>query len=467
VPHDRVTVVVEPRPKPVVLALTAYEAVTWRIEVRPGATVERVLAGGYETQTVTGVPSGIVETFSPAGLAYGWEITSGGANQVVASARTATGLVETTFQGCYTGARFAIPYAADPPTTCEPSPVTGDETLPQASIRFPECASVEAESAACISVVDGGLALIGADSGTICPLAARQGGGEHPDPTSASVGWLGEVLYRCIHDEGLVRTDLRTGARERLEIPCQAVTDDAGTLLVAPGWSGGIFDWGAIYRVDGYQGLLAARATRAAVSTGNSRFTAHAGLLYSAWHSTSTIDVHDIATGAAVGQVPLTGYDGWIFGLDVTNDGRLLVAGMDDAGTLLMIFDATTGARLGEHRLGRHWGASGLACRARGTNETPSTTTPLVTTTSSTTTTTTTLARGETRDGCVRSGCSGQVCADRGVATTCEWLPHYACYRAATCERQASGRCDWTSTPELQACLAASGSFIRLGESRN
>jgi len=55
---------------------------------------------------------------------------------------------------------------------------------------------------------------------------------------------------------------------------------------------------------------------------------------------------------------------------------------------------------------------------------------------------------------CVTSGCSGQVCADHSVITTCDWRPEYACYHSATCERQADGACGWTSTPALTSCIA-------------
>jgi hypothetical protein len=60
------------------------------------------------------------------------------------------------------------------------------------------------------------------------------------------------------------------------------------------------------------------------------------------------------------------------------------------------------------------------------------------------------------RDGCHVAGCSSQLCTDRSdLVTTCEWLPEYECFQAATCERQAAtGACDWTPTPALQACLA-------------
>lgn len=56
---------------------------------------------------------------------------------------------------------------------------------------------------------------------------------------------------------------------------------------------------------------------------------------------------------------------------------------------------------------------------------------------------------------CVAGGCSGQLCVDASndVGSTCEWLPEYACYQTAVCERQADGRCGWTSTPQLTQCL--------------
>jgi len=55
---------------------------------------------------------------------------------------------------------------------------------------------------------------------------------------------------------------------------------------------------------------------------------------------------------------------------------------------------------------------------------------------------------------CVVTGCSGQICADRQIASTCEFLPEYACYHQATCEVQDDGECGWTQTDELAACIA-------------
>lgn len=54
---------------------------------------------------------------------------------------------------------------------------------------------------------------------------------------------------------------------------------------------------------------------------------------------------------------------------------------------------------------------------------------------------------------CMKTGCSGQVCSDEEVITTCEFRPEYECYKRATCERQRNGQCGFTMTRELSECL--------------
>ncbi len=56
---------------------------------------------------------------------------------------------------------------------------------------------------------------------------------------------------------------------------------------------------------------------------------------------------------------------------------------------------------------------------------------------------------------CRKTGCSGHVCADSDMITTCEFRPEYACYRSATCERGADGQCGFRKTPALTSCLAS------------
>ena len=54
---------------------------------------------------------------------------------------------------------------------------------------------------------------------------------------------------------------------------------------------------------------------------------------------------------------------------------------------------------------------------------------------------------------CFKTGCSQQVCSDEEVITTCEWRAEYECYKTARCERQSTGKCGFTDTPELRRCL--------------
>ncbi len=55
---------------------------------------------------------------------------------------------------------------------------------------------------------------------------------------------------------------------------------------------------------------------------------------------------------------------------------------------------------------------------------------------------------------CIKTGCSGQICAEETMMSTCEYRAEYECYKKATCERQSNGNCGFTKTPELTRCLA-------------
>lgn len=57
---------------------------------------------------------------------------------------------------------------------------------------------------------------------------------------------------------------------------------------------------------------------------------------------------------------------------------------------------------------------------------------------------------------CFVGGCSNEICSERNdVVSTCIWREEFACYQKAVCERQTSGSCGWTKSPELNACLTS------------
>ncbi len=60
-------------------------------------------------------------------------------------------------------------------------------------------------------------------------------------------------------------------------------------------------------------------------------------------------------------------------------------------------------------------------------------------------------------NGCAVAGCNGELCvsaSEANIGTVCESRAEYACYREASCEPQADGKCEWTQTAKLRQCLA-------------
>lgn len=351
-PQGVVDVVVRERPKPVVLALSSHESTLWRIKLEPGAALSRVILQGHYPQEVEGVPEGVpVQRRGAAetcGLAYGWEVAHGGGREfelMMASLRRLTGLVETSFQGCYAGNRFEIPYWSGEPPVATRTPLALNEDMAREEIEFPGCEVVTQEQHYCLTTTYGGVGVVGLESGTVCPL--RVATSLAPGPDVASIAWRGEAMYVCSWGQGLVRVSLVDGAMEIPQVPCGAITNDGDkpllyTVLLTEAPTGNLFAYPS------YAAILSGEAV-AVYNLHNSRMTAHNGRLYSAWHSTETIDVLDLATNQQLPSITLEGYDGWILGLAVVGDGELVVSG-DPWGETIHIFDVATGAKRRELR---------------------------------------------------------------------------------------------------------------------
>lgn len=73
------------------------------------------------------------------------------------------------------------------------------------------------------------------------------------------------------------------------------------------------------------------------------------------------------------------------------------------------------------------------------------------------TTSSTTPARATTTtrpaDGCVISGCSGELCTEVPVASPCRWEDAFGCYARAACARGPDGACGWRPSAALADCL--------------
>lgn len=117
--NSRVTINVMPTPLPVILVLNAYSSIVWTLNVDPAAQLSRVIVHGYEAQIVNGVPATatLVDTgqFGPIDTyTYGWEVSAnaGGGSfyQLASDVRIYTQQMELSFQGCYQGLNFTVPY---------------------------------------------------------------------------------------------------------------------------------------------------------------------------------------------------------------------------------------------------------------------------------------------------------------------------------------------------------------------
>jgi hypothetical protein len=58
-----------------------------------------------------------------------------------------------------------------------------------------------------------------------------------------------------------------------------------------------------------------------------------------------------------------------------------------------------------------------------------------------------------TTSACKPTGCSSEICSDQDQVSSCIYSEKFACYKSAKCERQSDGKCGWTMTSKLNACL--------------
>jgi hypothetical protein len=113
----RANVIIDRPGKQVILYLSAYEPVTWFIDIKPETSVAKVILGGYGRQVVKGVPEAIpVEMAFYADdktakdrLPYAYSRESAEFREVVKALASRTGRSLSSFQGSY-GSKFEQPF---------------------------------------------------------------------------------------------------------------------------------------------------------------------------------------------------------------------------------------------------------------------------------------------------------------------------------------------------------------------
>ena len=118
-----VQVVVYKTLKPAVLVLSSAKPVRWELKLNQDSRVELVILQGRYDAKVSGLPSGVPvlrrEWKNTCAWAYGWEREvnrrGGHYRRMIQSLRCATGMRESSFQGCKVGAVFEIPHVKQIP----------------------------------------------------------------------------------------------------------------------------------------------------------------------------------------------------------------------------------------------------------------------------------------------------------------------------------------------------------------
>jgi hypothetical protein len=363
-----------------VLMLNSYNAVTWNIQVAEGATLDGIVVSSYYESSVNapeGVP--VVKYSFEKDLAifgdYGYAWPSFHATELVDAAELETGLELTSFRGCAASASFQI----DEPGALRPPHQVSTSTKPYI---LPGCESLTEESSYCMVVEAGcepptegtiycdsskaSAQMVGLDSGTTCGSApVRAGGG------ASSLGWMGDYLYVCEIERGLARISLLDGSIDIAPLPCDAVTVQDNGLVVA--LSFGFEELGSApwytARFASFEDAVARNPEQVYAMAPVSRMAAHGDDLYFAWHSTDRIETASLADGATFQEIVLEDFDNWIFGMDVTDDGKLVLGSWLDTGGL-HVFDAATGAFQGKLDNAFHNTIiSGIECLSGGATE--------------------------------------------------------------------------------------------------
>ena len=343
------------RPGKSVLVLTAYDSVEWNVEVAEGATLEGIVLSGYYEARLN-APEGVpVLRYSYEGggesLGTGIQWPSYDTTDLVDKAEIITGLELTSFRGCYASDLFVIdePGELRPPHEVSPSPEPR---------ILAGCEALTAESNYCM-VADSfrndwgdeplitKLQMVGLDSGTVCgslPVDVELWG-------ESSLGWMGDYAYMCAYERGLVRISRLDGSTDIASIPCDGATVQNGGLVVLMGFTGQTeFDPGVdspwyVVRFASFEDAVERRPEVVyEMGPWASRLAAHDDTLYFAWHATNTIELTSLADGAEFQSLMLQDFDNWINGMDVTDDGTLVIGSGSDTGGLLHRFDAATGA---------------------------------------------------------------------------------------------------------------------------
>lgn len=281
-----------------------------------------------------------------------------------------------TFPTTWRDAQEALGISSDSPSNTPPSndpaPATDDtddDNTPDDDANDDDAPVDDEPTTDTPPLADDGLGCyVASDYGTIAKVSPTTGGVwptftvELPPNAMmqhALTLWGGSLVGCLYTEQGdkLFDVPLDGGEMVVRDLGCRTVTSWRGGLLLMPTAP----DHGEPLRF--YAGGLADIDAGIApeeldVPYYASRLFATDDKLYFAWHSTNVIDVYDVEQGVS-SEIVLEGYDTWVQGLHVTDEGDLFLNAVNSENRIAR-FNAETGAAVADALIEGRW--QGLAC---------------------------------------------------------------------------------------------------------
>jgi hypothetical protein len=314
-------------PEAVILVLASYDPVNWIVtETYPG-TIQRIIMSGPGAGSVSGPKDVPVDTYV-GGMAWGYayDFDDAGARTIIEKAEDLTGVPMTSFHGNYNPRSFTISpgvewmdTSAYPDCSKKLTGKTGG--VPDIGALDPTaCADVLENEHICVTGQNKTITAFGLDSGASCTAATTPN--SFMDSRAPSIMWSDEWVYACTGEDGMLqRASLITGDVEKTFLYCTGVASLDGQLYVFDFSSSAFGSDVPVY--DTWENAQCGAPTFYADGTSNSRIAIHGGVLYSTWHSTDEFE-WQVLGGTESGAVTFEDYDGWIWGIDVTDDAWLV-----------------------------------------------------------------------------------------------------------------------------------------------
>jgi hypothetical protein len=310
----------------VVLVLSSSDPVTWVVSQTYAGTIQEIVLNGPLGSAVIGPKDVPVEKHDFATSAYDWDDAD--TRTLIEKSETTTGLPLTSFHGSYSAPAFTIQPAKEwmdvsayPDCSKGTAGTAGGAPDPTA-LDPVACADVLESEHVCVTGLNTTLHAYGLEGGDACAAVTLPSDfGGSPAPSTA---WSDEWIYACTGDAGMLqRASLLTGAVEKSYVYCTGVSSFDGALYVAEFPS--LKDAPVYATWEDVQCGAPAFYTDPAPDT---RLAIEDGVLYSTGHSTDDYDWQVLGGGAA-GTETFDDYDGWIWGIDVTDDEWLVFVGED------------------------------------------------------------------------------------------------------------------------------------------